>query len=171
MSRTLLSALFISFGLLRPAYAQQWKDYQPQGEGYRVEFPGTPTEDTRRTSTNAGVIESHTSALSIGNQTFITVRSDYPSTMTMGDPEANLDRAGAGSIQRANGTLRREERLTVGNAPARHLLIDIPGSNQIADTLLVMQDHRLIQAVYVGPATVQEAPDARRFLSSFALVR
>jgi hypothetical protein len=153
------------------ANAQQWQLYQPDGQGYRVEFPGKPTQDVRHVATQAGPIELRTSALNIGDQAFFAVRSDYPTTMPMGDAETSLDRARNGSLTRSRGVLRSEERLTVGHSPARHILIDLPDSHQFADAILVVQDHYLLQVVYVGPDNARETPNARRFLSSFALVK
>jgi hypothetical protein len=37
--------------------------------------------------------------------------------------------------------------------------------------LIVLADHRLFQAVYVGPRGTQSTEEANRFLSSFALER
>ncbi len=172
MNRFLLPLLLLlSIGLSLGANAQQWKEYRPGGEGYRVDFPGTPTEDTRRVQTRAGVVELHTSAMGLGNQVFIAIRSNYPSTVDLADREAALDRARNGSLVKAKGTLRSERRLMIGDVPARHVLIDLPDSNQLADAIMVVQDHDLVQAVYIGPNTPQETPDARRFLSSFTLLK
>jgi hypothetical protein len=180
MRRSLLPAFPPSLGLLllgllllglsASAQAQQWREYRPDGEGYRIDFPGTPAWDTRNVSTNAGIMQLRTSTMGIGDQAFIAIRSDYPQTMDMGDANASLDRARNGSLSKVNGRLRSEERFTMGDAPARHLLFDIPEGDQVADAILVMQGHHLLQAVYVGPSSPQETPEARRFLSSFALV-
>lgn len=171
MFRTVQYALVASLVLLGSARAQQWTEYRPTGEGYRIDFPGTPSEDVRRHATRVGIVDTRTSAMTRGDQTFMVVRSDYPVTMNMGDPQSNLDQARNGSLRSARGTLRHEERLVVNGVPARRVEMAIPDSNQTADSLLVMKDHRLIQAVYVGPLAPREAPDARRFLSSFALVQ
>jgi len=171
MNRILLPLLLLLVGLSSAANAQQWKEYRPSGEGYRIDFPGTPTEDTRRVQTHAGTVELRTSAMGLGNQAFIAIRSDYPPTVDLRNPQAALDRARNGSLVKAKGILRSEQRLTIGDAPARHVLIDLPDSNQLADAIMVMQGHHLVQAVYVGPNTPRETPDAQRFLSSFALVK
>jgi hypothetical protein len=171
MNRTLLPVLVLLVGMCSGANAEQWKEYQPSGEGYRIDFPGTPTEDTRRVQTRAGTVELHTSAMGLDNRAFITIRSDYPSTVDLRDSQAALDRARNGSLTKAKGTLRSEQRLMIGDAHARHLVIDLPESNQLADAIMVVQDHHLLQAVYIGPNRPGETPEARRFLSSFALVK
>lgn len=179
-TRSLLPAFLLSLGLLSlgllsigssaSVQAQQWREYRPRGEGYSIDFPGTPTQDTRNVSTRVGMMRLRTSTMGIGDEAFIAIRSDYPQTMDMGDANASLDRARNSSLSKVNGRLRSEKRLTMGDAPARHLLFDIPEGNQVADAILVIQGHHLLQAVYVGPSSPQETPEARRFLSSFALV-
>ncbi len=170
MTRTLLPAILMSFVLSVPAGAQEWRQYQPDGGGYRVEFPGQPVEDVREVPTNIGQVRMRTSSLTVGDKVFMTITSIYPNQVNMGDPQKNLDGARNGSVQNIKGTLRREERLDVNNMPARHLLIDMPQDN-LADTLLVLDGHQLLQAIYIGPRRTEEPPEARRFLSSFTLVR
>lgn len=165
----LVVAVLVSMG--SSALAQQWIEYHPPGAGYRIEFPGRPAEDTREVVTNVGKIHMITSAVEIGDKVFLTITSRYPEHLTMGDPEKNLDGARNGSLRKINGTLRREERLSVGDAPARRLLIDIPQDNQAAGAVMVLDGHRLVQAIYVGPRGTEEAPEVRRFLSSLSPVR
>jgi len=69
------------------------------------------------------------------------------------------------------GKLVSEERLSVDNAPARRLVIDIPQANQAAEALMVLDGHRLYQAVYLGPRGSHNTDDANRFLGSFKLDR
>lgn len=170
MNRTLLPAALMVFALAAPAAAQEWRQYQPDGAGYRVDFPGPPTEDVRDVRTNVGPVRMRTSSYTIGDKIFMTIASSYPGSVAMGDPEKNLDGARNGSLQNVKGTLRSERRLNVSSMPARHLLIDMPQDN-FADTLMVLDGHQLLQAIYVGPRGIEEPPEARRFLNSFALVR
>ena len=153
------------------ARAQQWFDHRPDGAGYRVEFPTKPTENSQDLSIAAGTVKMRTSAVEIGDKIFLAIDSLYPTSVDAGDPQANLDSARNGGVRNVNGTLRQEERLTIGSAPARRMVIDIPQTNQVADALLVLDGRRLYQAVYVGPRGTENAPEVRRFLSSFALLR
>ena len=171
MTRPLLPALLMSLVLgAPPAAAQQWRLYQPDDGSYRVDFPGQPTEDVHEVATNIGPIRTRTSSITIGDKIFMTIISHYPGHVTMGDPQKNLDDVRDSSVRKVNGSLRKEERLEVSDEPARHLLIDLP-SDTLADTLLVLDDHQLLQAIYVGPRQIEEPPEARRFLGSFRLLR
>lgn len=176
MTRTLIAAALAPFALASlavavPVTAQEWKSYRPHGAGYQVEFPGQPVEDVQDVRTNVGPVRLQTSSLTIGDKTYMTITSSYPREVTMGDPQKNLDGARDGSLQHTNGTLRSEERINLGNVPARHLVIDLPQQAKVADTLLVLDGHRLLQAIYVGPNQTREAPEARRFLTSFTPVQ
>jgi len=152
------------------AHAQQWVKYQPDGAGYRVEFPAKPVENTQDITTKVGPVKTRTSAVEVGDKVFMTVHSFYPTDVTMGDPQTNLDGVRNGSVRNVNGKLLSEERLNISNAPARRLLIDMPRSNQAAEALMVLDGNRLYQAVYVGPPGTENTPEAKRFLSSFALL-
>jgi hypothetical protein len=173
MRRAVPVAIVLSLAMFGAHFAgaQQWIDYRPSGAGYRVEFPAKPTEDSRDLATSAGKVQTKTSAAEIGDRVFLTVYSVYPSNAPINDPQSSLDRARDGSVRNVNGTLRSEQRLIVNNAPARRVLIDIPQSNQAADSLMVLDGHGFYQAVYIGPRGTEGTPDAKRFLSSFALLR
>jgi hypothetical protein len=170
MTRTLLPVFLVSLALAGSAAAQEWKQYGPDGAGYRVEFPGQPVEDVSDVPTNIGQIRMRTSSLTVGDKMFMTITSSYPREVSMGDPQKNLDGARNGSLQNTNGKLLREEQISVNSKPARHLLIDMPQDN-LADTILVLDDHQLLQAIYIGPRRIGEPPEARRFLTSFTPVR
>ena len=174
MIRSVSLAALLSFALLgaQALQAQNWIDHRPNGGGYRVAFPAQPIEDGgRNVDTTIGAGKMRTSAVEIDGKIFMTIDSVYPSNLAMGDPESDLDIVRDGGVQNVNGKLLSEERLSIDNAPARRVVIDIPHSNQAAEALIVLDDHRLFQAVYVGPRGTQSTEEANRFLSSFALER
>jgi hypothetical protein len=173
MTRSVLLAalLALALGGAPLAQAQQWIDHRPAGGGYRVAFPAQPIEQGRTVDTDVGKVTMQTSAVEIDGKIFMTIDSIYPSEFKMGDAEATLDTARNGGLRNVGGRLLSEERLNIDNAPARRLVIDIPHSNQAAEALMVLDGHRLYQAVYLGPRGSQKTEDANRFLSSFKLER
>jgi hypothetical protein len=168
---SLAAALSLTLLSAQALQAQQWIDHRPNGGGYRVAFPAQPIEDGRNVDTTVGAVRMRTSAVEIGDKIFMTIDSVYPSHLAMGDPESDLDSVRNGGVRNVNGKLLSEERLSIDNAPARRVVIDIPHSNQAAEALMVLDGHRLYQAVYLGPRDSQGKDDAKRFLSSFALER
>jgi len=173
MIRSVSLAALLSLALAgaQAVQAQQWIDHRPNGGGYRVAFPAQPIEDGRNVDTTLGAVKMRTTAVEIDGRIFMTIDSVYPANLPMGDPESDLDIVRDGGVRNVNGKLLSEERLSIGNAPARRVVIDIPRSNQAAEALIVLDDHRLFQAVYVGPRGTQSTEQANRFLSSFALER
>jgi len=173
MIRSVSLAALLSLALAgaQAVQAQQWIDHRPNGGGYRVAFPAQPIEDGRNVDTTLGAVKMRTTAVEIDGRIFMTIDSVYPANLPMGDPESDLDIVRDGGVRNVNGKLLSEERLSIGNAPARRVVIDIPHSNQAAEALIVLDDHRLFQAVYVGPRGTQSTEQANRFLSSFALER
>ena len=170
-SVSLAALLSLTLAGAQAVQAQQWIDHRPNGGGYRVAFPAQPIEDGRNVDTTLGAVKMRTTAVEIDGRIFMTIDSVYPANLPMGDPESDLDLVRDGGVQNVNGKLLSEERLSIGNAPARRVVIDIPHSNQAAEALIVLDDHRLFQAVYVGPRGTQSTEQANRFLSSFALER
>jgi hypothetical protein len=154
-----------------PVHAQEWQEYRLDGGAYRIEFPGSPVEHTRDVATNIGTIRMKTSAVEAGGRTYMMIRSEYPPNVAVNDPEARLDGARNGSVRRTGGVLRSESRTTVGQAPARHLVIDMPQTSQSADALMILDGRQLLQAIYVGPRGTEETPEAKRFLASFESVQ
>jgi len=174
MIRSFSLAALLSLALAggQAVQGQNWIDHRPNGGGYRVAFPAQPIEDGgRNVDTTIGAVKMRTSAVEIGGKIFMTIDSVYPSNLAMGDPESDLDIVRDGGVQNVNGKLLSEERLSIDNAPARRVVIDIPHSNQAAEALMVLDGHRLFQAVYLGPRDGQGKDEAKRFLSSFALER
>ena len=171
MMRSCAFAALLALGGAVSANAQQWIDHRPNGGGYRVAFPAQPIEQGRTVDTDVGKVRMQTSAVELDGKIFMTIDSTYPNEFAMGDAEANLDTARNGGLRNVGGKLLSEERLSVDNAPARRLVIDIPRSNQAAEALMVLDGHRLYQAVYLGPRGSHTPDDAKRFLSSFKLER
>ena len=170
-SVSLAALLGLVLGAASAAQAQQWIDHRPTGGGYRVAFPAQPIEQGRTVDTDVGKVRMQTSAVEVDGKIFMTIDSSYPTEFKMGDAEANLDTARNGGLRNVGGQLVSEEKLNIDNAPARRLVIDIPRSNQEAEALMVLDGHRLYQAVYLGPRGSQRTEDAKRFLSSFKLER
>jgi hypothetical protein len=173
MSRFALPALLLPLATFAasPVHAQQWQKYRLDGAAYRIEFPGSPVQDTRDVTTNIGTIRMQTSSVAVGDKTYMMIRSEYPPNVAMSDPETRLDGARNGSVHRTGGVLRSESRTTVGQAPARHLIIDMPQTSQSADAVMILDGRQLLQAIYVGPRGTEETPEARRFLTSFESVQ
>lgn len=172
MIRTIPLAAVLAVALMgmQGASAQQWVEHRPDGAGYRAAFPAQPAEEVKDIDSIAGPVKTRTSVVEYEDKVFVAIASAYPVDVSA-DPQASLDSARSGSVRNVDGELLSEERLTVNDAPARRMLIDLPQSGQVADALVILDGNHLYQAVYVGPRGTEHKEEANRFLSSFALER
>jgi hypothetical protein len=169
--------LLLSAGSLAPAAAQpqqpqKWVEYKPQGAGYRVEFPEPPKQSQDEISTGAGPVRMQVAQFGgDADIVYIAIYSDYPVGALPTEPQAALDAARDASVKNVNGILREDKKITVGDKPARRLLIDIPEGRRIGAALIVLDGNRLYRAVCVAPAGQENSVDLKKFLDSFALVK
>lgn len=164
-------ALVGLFALIGVAAAQQWVEHRPTGAGYRIEFPGKPKLTSDEVPTKAGPIRAFLAQWDREATVFLVAHAVYPPGGLAADRDAVLDGARNGGVQRAQGRLRQERRLTVDGAPARRIVFDVPKGNQVGVALIVLNGNNLYQAIVVAPAGQETAADIDRFLKSFALVR
>lgn len=154
------------------AGAQTWSEYRPAGGGFRVEMPGTPTVTTDDVKINNGRIAKQTQAsVRVPKKAdYSVLYMDYPPDVGRGVPPEKL-LEGLRSDIATHGKLRRDTALTVGGAPARDFVV--AARNNLAIVMRVAWfDNRLFQVSVLGLGLdVADAPDTRRFLDSFALVK
>ena len=156
----------------QPQQPQKWVEYKPAGAGYRIEFPEVPRQSQDEVSTGAGPIRMQVAQVGgDADIVYIAMRSEYPARALPDDPQAALDAARNASVKNVNGVLREDKKLTVGGAPARRLLIDIPEGRRVGVVLIVLEGNRLYRAVSVMPAGQEGSADLKKFLDSFALVK
>ena len=164
-----VAILALSAAAAAPALAQNWVEHKPDGIGYRDEMPAAPAITTRDVPTAVGPIKATMALVDRGAVGFIVSHNDYPPQAIAGkSPDDLLDGIRSGQVGRH--TLRAEEKITIGDKPARHIVIDT-AQGQVIVTRIVMVESRLFQAIYVGPKGSEDGNDAKRFIASFALVQ
>lgn len=171
MIRTWAGVVLLSVAIAAPAAAQQWKEHRPPGAGFRIEMPGAPKGTTQNVASAAGPIRTIIASLEYGGAGYVVMYSDYPAGSIDPDPQVIYDRGRDGALRaNANRKLRTEERVTLSGLPARRMVIDISGQQQVIVTIMVVRGQRLHQAIYAGAPGSETAPNTQRFFQSFALV-
>ena len=171
MLRFLPALLLLALSALAPARAQQWIEHRPEGASYRVEFPGPPTLETDDQQGRGGPIKLVMAEyIASGGVSFSSMHIVYPLNSLNPDPQIELDRVRAGGLKEANGQLREEKRISLGGAPARRIVLDLPQPERTGVWLYVLSGNRLFQAIAVVPRGQEGSADVQRFLDSFALV-
>ena len=172
MARTVWLVL-LSLALFSPAgpgLAQKWVVHQPRGAGFKVEFPVPPRSDSRELTSPSRPARLYTSFVNQGRRAFAANRTVFQlGTLTSGLTK-HLDAGRDAMLQSNHGQLREERRLTVGGAPARRIVLDMPAQEQVMVSLLVIKDDVFYQLIYVGPNGTETSADAKRFFSSFKLL-
>jgi hypothetical protein len=161
-----LAALLIA---ALPAAAQV--PYQPQGDGFRVEFPGPPTvADAERASTRYGAALTATvSYTSTGGIVFYATRTAYPPGSASSEPQKVLDTVRIGRT--AVGTLRMQRRFAFEGNPAQRDVVDWHGPQRLVIVALdVIRGDWLYSTYCFAPPGQENDPGIERFLSSFTLL-
>lgn len=138
---------------------------------FKVDFPGTPTEESKDIATEVGNIEmkSFTYEKS-ATEVFMIAYSDYPSEMVkQSDPDALLKGAKEGALSNMGATMESEEKITLDGNPG-YLF------KAVADTYymvykIFLKDNRLYQILMMrdGSYPTQEAIDS--YIGSFELIK
>ncbi len=119
----------------------------------------------------AGIITVHIAQVNVGKDVeLVAMHNSYPKG-TLGDPTDELG-SGRDSIlnSRPGLTLRSEQNLSVGGAPAKRIIIDDSDRDEVIIDLMVVSGDTFYQAMIAAPKGSENSPDVQRFLSSFALV-
>jgi hypothetical protein len=152
--------------LAAPAQAQQWAAYSPTGAGFTVDMPGQWTTEGRDVQTDVGVIKMNMATVDQTSQVYMTIYSIFPEQHINNTPhEVLLNNARDGAVKNVNGTLVKEDKLSIGGFPARHLTVDTSAGR--VSQRLILAGTRLLQAIYVGPAGNETTADVGRFFQSF----
>jgi hypothetical protein len=155
----------VAFATASSAAAQtQWTEYRIAGGDFRIEFPAPPKEEVRTLPSGS---QNYSATLTPDADTYFSVQATTIASSMLSKPtETLLDIARNAQLRGTNGTLRKEERLTVGDAPARRLIIH--ASRFVLYVLLVVKDDQFYQVLYVVARDHESQADMLHFLGSFA---
>jgi hypothetical protein len=94
----------------------------------------------------------------------------YPEDVVRSRPVGTmLDGARDGAVANVKGTLRKEDRITINNLPAREIIIDAPNSLVVIARYFLLRNV-LVQALTAGARGTELAADTRRYLNSLKVV-
>ncbi|NBU27524.1 MAG: hypothetical protein EBS42_04710 [Caulobacteraceae bacterium] len=161
----LLAAIaLMTVGLQSPALAQAaWRTHVDREHGYRVEFPGVPSQ-TQETTPLGNVMD--VASLEAGTTGAFLVIATVSAEPLDGIPA--LENATTGAVESVAGRLVSKADLTVDGAPARDLVIEAGEGDVTLRTRMVILGSTFFQIMAVGP---REGPPAgsERFINSFRL--
>jgi len=171
MLRSLGVLLLVAFASLsRPAIAQTWKEFKPQGIGYSIEMPGEWTVTSQDVAAAGGTLKAYLATVNMGARSYVTVYVRYPDETLRGTPvKTMLDGVRDGIVGSVKGKLRSEENIVVSNLPARQIIVDVPQDLVLVNRFFLMES-TLVQALVTGPSNVENEANTKRFLDSLKVV-
>jgi hypothetical protein len=164
LSLTLLtSGGVVAVSMAEPAYAQRaWRTHKDSKYGYRVEFPGVPSQSQETTPGGAVVDIAALEAGTTGK--FMVVSTSGVSS----DPKVALDNGAAAILDSSKGEVVSKADLSIDGAPARDLSLQLKDKGIAMRIRLVVQGENFFQVMAVGFIdTPLEGSD--RFIDSFRL--
>ena len=159
----LTGSVVAATAIAEPAYAQRaWRTHKDVKYGYRVEFPGVPSQSQETTPGGAVVDIAALEAGTTGK--FMVVSTSGVSS----DPKAALDNGAAAILASSKGEVVGKADLSIDGAPARDLTQQLKDKGIAMRIRLVVQGEHFFQVMAVGFIdTPLEGSD--RFIDSFRL--
>ncbi|MBI5077084.1 hypothetical protein HZB94_01765 [Candidatus Falkowbacteria bacterium] len=164
----LLSAaiLFLTACTAAPATLEK---FEAKDAGFSILLPGKPTADSKTVDSAIGPLILNTFELNKGDTYYVISTTDYPASVFEGTTlDELLDSSRDGAVQNANGTLVKEEKITIDKYSGRQLEVSVAG-NQTIKAKLALAEKRLYQIVIVGPALKMNSPEISQVLDSFLI--
>jgi len=143
----------------------KWTRYEPSGDGYRIEFPGTPTVVRDTTQSRVGPAPHVKASLNYAHDDYSVDLTTYASAS---DPEAVLGLFS--NTVAATGKVRTQTDLKVGTAVARRFEIEMQGGQVVATMLVTTDGTRVFQVLCITLKGREHSANVKHFINSFALV-
>ncbi len=143
----------------------KWRQFQPSGAGYRIEFPGTPKSTKDTMPSRAGPAPHLRAELSSGGYEYSVDLATYASAS---DPKDVLDLFT--SVFTKTEKLLGQTQLKVGPDLARRLEIALKDGQVVATMLVVTDGTRVYWASCIALKGSEHSTNVTHFINSFALV-
>jgi hypothetical protein len=175
-----LSTLFVlAFAVcISPASAQQWIEYRPSGEGFRLEMPQAPQVTSRVFQHKIGPLNLVLADVEYPDRSFSVSYFDMPKDKiknAVKNAESILDGARDGAVRGMtidgnNAVLRSEQRLNMNGYPGREIVVDIAALNLVSVMRIVLVQNRQYTVGFSGFAGSETQSEVSRFMNSFVIL-
>ena len=145
----------------------RWAEFKPRQMAFTIDMPGEWTLAERKTSRPGDdQVQLHMASVKVNGRAYMTVYWSVPGDKVAALSTTQLlDAARAGILSSGKDKLRSEKRVTIGEFPAREIIVDSSDSKVYVMRYLAMKNV-MIQAVVAGPPGVEQELDTTRFLTS-----
>ena len=158
-------------------YAQEWKKYKYEDLECIAYFPSEPNRTVQKVDTALGELDMYMvaaeSKINNDNAYYAFIRSDYPkegfSNLSKDKTSSMLDGAVEGAVNNVQGTLVKEENITLNGYPGRSIIIKIEGAS------LYMQNFLVENTMYVVQVIAEDGKlnmkSVERFFDAFDIIK
>ena len=163
--------LFLLFVLMVNPVDAEWKEYAVSTGAFAISMPTSPVVEKHAVDTGSGLIDTHIVLAKTGpSVAYAVVYCEYPQdALFCKAPEKYLTTASDQMVRKMNGDLTSESQILLDGFPGREIKMTVP--NGILHLKLYAVGKRSYQIYAVALNDSASHTDARRFLSSFRLLR
>lgn len=149
--------------------ADRFKEFKSDVGGFKALMPGIPKPQSRN-APGGGVL--HAFLVEEANGAYMAAYADLvvPPGNTEDEIQQGLDLVRNGVVANQKGILIRDVKIKLaGKHPGREIEANLPKLKAVIRARFYIVGNRMYQAMAIGTAAWVNAPDANRFLDSFAL--
>lgn len=149
-----------------------WKTYAAPDGSFSIEFPGQPTVETKQSPVEGGATRTITMvSVQTTSSTVYTCTYFEDETLSTRSPDDVLESARDGSLNKTQGTVITQSRLTVQGYPALEMQARARG-NSLLDSRMILAGKRLYMVMAVATTGQdREAKTVRRVIDSFRILK
>jgi hypothetical protein len=148
-----------------------WREFRSEGGGFTIMMPGRPEEQSQKTATAFGTIESRVFLVEHQAAGYLVNYADYPQDLVQDSPaDVILDGVSLGVVSQSGGTLKSSAAIRLGDFTGRELEITSPGGQSLLKVRIYLVGVRIFQLSVVSEIGVDIIDDVARFFESFELL-
>ncbi|MFH2045688.1 MAG: hypothetical protein ABIK92_11140 [Pseudomonadota bacterium] len=137
---------------------------------FSIMVPSKPEQQNQTLNTPIGILEMKTFVIDKPNIAYIMAYVDYPDeVIDNSDPEAILDGARDGMLNKADVKLINEEEISYGEDPAREIQYTVKGKLGKGHIVILLSGRRLYQVGAVGLNAIFPQDVVQHYIDSFEI--
>lgn len=175
LSLAVIFLLFTACNIQNKGQKIEWKEFVSEEGKFKILFPGIPRKSVREIDTPNGKVKNYISDVTLGNDYFAVMYSDFPDAPVMNQDElkANYDAISNYTLNKSQeSTLIREQDIGLNGKLGRELIVDSKGINLRYRFFLI--ENRMFQIVTGVNISVKNDVKTQerinKFLDSFQVI-
>jgi hypothetical protein len=169
--KDIVLAILVTLVLVACGGAVGWREFRSNEGGFSIMMPGRPEEQSQKTATAFGTIESRVFLVEYKGAGYLLNYADYPPEIVQDSPEdVILDGVSLGVVAQSGGTLISSAAIRLGEYTGRELEINSPAGGSVLMVRIYLVGTRIFQLSVVSELRVNNSEDLAQFFNSFELL-